>query len=123
MPTTGDLWGEGNMDSHREDLLPGSHACVGCGGLTFRQRDDALCPRCAFEAESLIERIELDGLHRDLQLITEFEAYYRQREVQRARFKKLGGPVFGNRPLLDPAARERAPFTADPFWTELRNAS
>ena len=111
------------MTDDRQQMLPGSRTCVGCGGLTFRQRDDSLCPRCAFETESLIERIELDGIDRDLQLITEFEAYYRAREEQRKRFKRLGGPIFARRPVLDPAGRDRAPFTPDPFWAELRDAS
>ncbi|MEO6867875.1 MAG: hypothetical protein ABI200_07630 [Gaiellales bacterium] len=111
------------MESNRDELLPGSLSCIGCGGLTFRQREDALCPRCAFEAESLIERIELDGLHRDLQLMTEFDAYYQQREVHRKRFKKLAGPVFARRPVLDPISREPTDFTPDPFWTALRKAS
>jgi hypothetical protein len=61
--------------------LPGSRTCVGCGGLTFRNREDGLCPRCAFQAESLIEQIELDGLERDLALMTRFEAYCRQRDM------------------------------------------
>ena len=111
------------MDERREDLLPGSHECVGCGGMTFRRRDDALCPRCAFDAESLIERIELDGLSRDLQLLTEFEAYYCQREEQRKRLKKLAGPVFGRRPVLDPISRAPVDFSPDPFWSALRDAS
>lgn len=111
------------MDLHGGELLPGSHECVGCGGLTFRQRDDALCPRCAFEAETLIERIELDGLEHDLQLITEFDAYYRQREEQRKRLRRLSGPVFARRPVLDPAGRERAPFTHDAAWLHARDAS
>ena len=103
------------------DALPGSRSCVGCGGLTFRQRDDGLCPRCAFETEQLMEGIEIAGLDRDLELLTEFDAYYRQREEQRKRFKKLGGPVFARRPVLDPAGRERVPFTVDPFWSHLRD--
>ena len=111
------------MDDRHEMLLPGSHECVGCGGLTFRQRDDGLCPRCAFEAESLIERIELDGLDRDLELITQFEAYYRQREEHKKRFQRLAGPVFARRPVLDPISREPAVFTPDPFWASLRDAS
>ena len=110
------------MDLSRDELLPGSHACVGCGGLTFRQREDSLCPRCAFEAESLIERIELDGLDRDLQLITEFEAYYCQREEQRTRFQRLAGPVFAHQPLREPSRNERPPFAPDAFWTALRDA-
>jgi len=112
------------MDSRRDELLPGSHACVGCRGLTFRQRQDSLCPRCAFEAESLIERIEVEGLHRDLQLITEFEAYYRERETQRTRFKKLAGPVFCSPPIAAELCRtEPPPFKRDLFWSELREAS
>jgi hypothetical protein len=110
------------MDERHGELLPGSQACIGCGGLTFRQREDALCPRCAFDTESLIERIELDGLNRDLQLITEFEAYYRQREESRTRFKQLGGPVFDRRPVLEPTAREPLELRPDPFWAELRDA-
>ncbi len=124
-PAAGTSGGRGQlMDDRQEALLPGSHVCVGCGGLTFRQREDALCPRCAFEAESLIERIELDGLDRDLQLITEFDAYYRQREEQKQRFQKLGGPVFGRRPTInDPAQRESSiTFVAAPFWANLRDA-
>lgn len=111
------------MDIRRDELLPGSHECVGCGGLTFRQREDSLCPRCAFEAESLIERIELDGLDRDLELITQFEAYYRQREEHQERFRRLGGPVFARRPLFDPDDREPAQFRPDPFWAAIRDAS
>ncbi len=70
--------GTAGMDSN---MLPGSRECVGCHGLTFRNRSDGLCPRCAFQAESLIEQIELDSLERDLALITEFEAYCRQRDA------------------------------------------
>lgn len=62
--------------------LPGSHICLGCGGLTFRNREDALCPRCAYRAEDLIEQIELEALDRDLNLMTEFEAYCRQRDLR-----------------------------------------
>lgn len=102
------------MDAFASDSIPGSHECVGCSGLTFRQRPDGLCPRCAFEAESLIERIEVDGLHEDLRLITEFDAYYRQREEQRKRFKRLGGPVFARRPIIDPGGRDHQPFVVDP---------
>lgn len=109
------------MDERHGELLPGSQECVGCGGMTFRKREDALCPRCAFDAESLIERIELDGLDRDLRLITEFEAYYRQREEQKARFQRLGGPIFARTPGIA-SERPAADFTPDAFWTELRNA-
>jgi hypothetical protein len=111
------------MNEHHGELLPGSQSCVGCGGMTFRKREDALCPRCAFDAEALIERIELDCLDHDLNLLTQFDAYYRQREEQRKRFKKLGGPVFARRPVLDPASREPLAFEPDAFWSELRNAS
>ncbi|MCW2926075.1 MAG: hypothetical protein JWM86_43 [Thermoleophilia bacterium] len=110
-------------DDHNGELLPGSHACVGCNGLTFRQREDNLCPRCAFEAESLIERIELDGLDRDLQLMTEFDAYYRQREEHRERFRRLAGPVFKNaHHRIDAEARALPSFVPDPFWANLRDA-
>lgn len=107
-------------DPNRAQELPGSRECVGCGGLTFRRREDALCPRCAFEAESLIERIELDGLDRDLQLMTEFEAYYRQREEHRKRFRRLSGPIFARRPVLDPISREPIAFERDAAWLQLR---
>ncbi|MCW2956606.1 MAG: hypothetical protein JWO69_1475 [Thermoleophilia bacterium] len=109
------------MSDYRQESLPGSRRCVGCGGLTFRQRDDELCPRCAFEAESLIESIEIDGLNRDLSLITQFEAYYRQREAARARVRRLGGPVFPHEPRIDPVERPQVPFAADAFWTTLRD--
>lgn len=112
-----DHWGSG------DELLPGSHACLGCNGLTFRSREDGLCPRCAFEAESLIERIELDGLGRDLALLVEFDAYYRQREEYRKRLRRLASPVFSRRPVLDPAGRERVPFTSEAFREGLRPAS
>lgn len=113
------------MSSSHDARLPGSRCCVGCNGLTFRQRADGLCPRCAFDAESLIERIEVDGLHHDLQLITEFEAYYRQRERQREQLRSLAGPVF---PRTDDASQDGAgrvstPFRSDPFWASLREAS
>jgi hypothetical protein len=94
--------------------------------MTFRQRSDGLCPRCAFDAEQLIERIELDGLSRDLQLITEFEAYYRKREEQRERLAALGEPLRTSPSItgvpLD-ANRPESPFARDPFWTETRTAS
>jgi hypothetical protein len=108
------------MDDRQGELLPGSQQCVGCGGMTFRRREDALCPRCAFDAESLIERIELDGMDRDLQLITEFEAYYRQREQHRRRFERLSGPVFAERSDHDLGRRKPLAFAPDPFWAELR---
>ncbi|MCW2948989.1 MAG: hypothetical protein JWN41_2 [Thermoleophilia bacterium] len=69
-----------------------------------------------------MEGIEIAGLDRDLNLLTEFEAYYRQRDEERKRFKRLGGPVFARRPVIDPAGRKRAPFEVDPFWTQLRDA-
>ena len=78
--------------------LPGSRHCVGCGGLTFRNRDDGLCPRCAFEAEHLIEQIELESLDHDLALMTRFEAYCRQRDLARQR-AVAAAPVFSNAPM------------------------
>lgn len=109
------------MDERQGELLPGSQECVGCGGMTFRKREDALCPRCAFDAESLIERIELEGLDRDLRLITEFEAYYRQREEQKRRFQRLGGPIFAGSPGIA-SERPAVEFAPDAFWSELRSA-
>lgn len=107
----------------RGGLLPGSHNCVGCHGLTFRRSDDMLCPRCAFDAETLIERIELDGLERDLQLITQFDAYYRSREESRKRLKRVAaGPLFGRRPVIDPVSREPIHLEHDAFWSTLRDA-
>ncbi|MCW2961303.1 MAG: hypothetical protein JWM25_40 [Thermoleophilia bacterium] len=112
------------MEEFAYESLPGSRCCVGCGGLTFRQREDALCPRCAFEAESLIERIEVDGINRDLNLMTQFEAYYAEREATRERFERAGGPVFTLRfeSKIDPPTRPATPFARDHFWTELRDA-
>jgi len=78
------------MSMTPEDL-PGSRACVGCHGLTFRSRGDGLCPRCAFNAESLIEQVELDALDRDLQLLTQFEAYYQARAERRSRSTSTTG--------------------------------
>lgn len=110
------------MNERESELLPGSQSCVGCGGMTFRQRADVLCPSCAFNAEALIERIELDSLSSDLQLITEFEAYYQQRERHRKRFMQAQHSVF---PQCTEISRSRTeqPFRPDPFWTELREAS
>lgn len=82
------------MDSN---MLPGSRECVGCHGLTFRNRSDGLCPRCAFQAESLIEQIELDSLERDLALITEFEAYCRQRDEINRPATPLSGVMLDER--------------------------
>ncbi len=62
---------------------PGSHACVGCGCPTYRNRDDGLCPRCAWHAESLIEQIELASLDRDLTLLAQFEAFCQARDAAR----------------------------------------
>lgn len=53
--------------------------------------------------------------------MTRFDAYYRQREEQRKRFKKLAGPVFARRPVLDPISRPPADFTRDPFWSSMRD--
>lgn len=108
------------MDERQGELLPGSQECVGCGGMTFRKREDSLCPRCAFDAESLIERIELEGLDRDLRLMTEFDAYYRQREEQKRRFERLGGPVFARGPSIASPERPPVDFSPDAFWSELR---
>ena len=92
--------------------LPGSRSCVGCDGLTFRNRDDGLCPRCAYSAERLIEQIELDSLDRDLTLMTRFEAYYRQREL---RLAAVGRPFEG-------AGLRPQPFTRPPLWPTQRSA-
>lgn len=89
--------------------MPGSKACVGCGGLTFRNRDDQLCPRCAYEAELLIEQIELDCLEHDLALITEFEAYCCKRDLARARQLAFGKPLFEHARTQRPAL-EFAPW-------------
>ena len=70
--------GESMLDDHGH--MPGSHDCVGCGNLTFRRRADDLCPRCAWQAEQLMEQIELDSLTRDLSLITRYEAACWQRD-------------------------------------------
>ena len=67
-----------------------------------------------------MERIELDSLHRDLQLMTEFEAYYRQREEQRKRFKRQAAPVFARRPVLDPFSRPSTDISADELRRDLR---
>lgn len=81
--------------------LPGAQACIGCQGLTFRNREDQLCPRCAYQAEHLIEQIELDLLNRDLSLMTQFEAYYRQRELGQPA-GEVDAPVFDRTPFGDP---------------------
>lgn len=113
------------MDAHQDPQLPGSRSCVGCHGTTFRQRDDGLCPRCAFDAECLIERIEVDGLHRDLQLMTEFDAYYRQREEQRERASNVSsGNVFARDRQESTLSRRPWPaLQQDPFWASFREAS
>lgn len=111
------------MDAGHEELLPGSHTCVGCGGLTFRRREDHLCPRCAFEAEQLIERIELDGLDRDLELMARFDAYYQRRAAHQASAHVLPFPLFGETAVRDSLVRPAAEFMPDPFWQELREAS
>lgn len=88
--------------------LPGSRSCVGCGGLTFRNREDGLCPRCAFQAESLIEQIELDGLDHDLNLMSRFEAYCNERDLAAAE-----PPVAARRPFehrQQPVDGRRRPF-------------
>lgn len=89
--------------------LPGSRHCVGCGGLTFRNRDDRLCPRCAFEAEHLIEQIELECLDHDLALMTRFEAYCRQRDLARQRTSG----VFAGTPLWHGSQRAQRPFDTE----------
>ena len=99
---------------------------MGCGGLTFRNRDDGLCPRCAYQAENLIEQIELESLERDLTLITRFEAYYRQRELARTTGR---GVAFGE-PLFDEGRIHERPFGASrrmpppptPAWHERHSA-
>ena len=104
------------MSMSPEDL-PGSRACVGCHGLTFRSRGDGLCPRCAFNAESLIEQVELDALDRDLSLMTQFEAYYQARSERREGPPLVAAPA----PTLPAArvrdaARPRRPFAGmEPF--------
>jgi hypothetical protein len=78
--TAADAAARGESVAMDSNMLPGSRACIGCHGLTFRNRADGLCPRCAFHAESLIEQIELDSLEHDLTLMTRFEAYCEQRD-------------------------------------------
>ena len=93
---TGDQTGTGPGGS----ALPGSRSCIGCGGLTFRQREDGLCPRCAFDAETLVERIEVEALEHDLQLLVEFDAYCRQRDEHRERLRTVATqPVFPDAPM------------------------
>lgn len=97
--------------------LPGSKACMGCGGLTFRNREDGLCPRCAFQAENLIEQIELDSLERDLTLMTKFDAYYSQRELARERESlSPAARTFGASRLFDERRYGERPFAQGPFW-------
>ena len=109
------------MEMPQEDALPGSRTCVGCHGLTFRRASDGLCPRCAFEAEHLIERIEIDSLNRDLALITEFEAYYQKREEHRLRLAQIGGPVFPPFEPYEHDQRTESPFSRDSRWREFRH--
>lgn len=49
--------------------------CVGCQAITFRNRGDGLCPRCAYEAEQLVERIEIAMLDADLDLLVRLDAW------------------------------------------------
>jgi hypothetical protein len=93
------------------DELPGSRTCVGCNGLTFRNREDGLCPRCAFQAESLIEQIELEGLEHDLALMTRFEAYCTQRDRATAEREARALVFAGTGARVDAPAREH-PFGA-----------
>ena len=60
------------------------------------------------------------GLDRDLRLITEFEANYRERERIRTRLRAVGGPVFSHEHQLDTPHRTPPPFSADPFCSTLR---
>lgn len=101
--------------------LPGSRHCVGCGGLTFRNRDDRLCPRCAFEAEHLIEQIELESLDNDLALMTRFEAYCRQRDL--AGNAPARARVFGSSSSsMSGTQREVRPFDSGGSFTHPRSA-
>lgn len=77
-----------------DTLLPGSRFCVGCSHITFRKRNDGLCPKCAWQAEQLIEQIELDSLEQDLATITRFEAYCHQRLTGDAVLRPTAGQSF-----------------------------
>lgn len=90
--------------------LPGSRHCVGCNGLTFRNRGDGLCPRCAYQAENLIEQIEIESISRDLALMSQFEAYCRQRDLAGAGATRPGF-AFGD-PLFAPDRLSDRPFSA-----------
>lgn len=89
--------------------LPHSKSCVGCHAVTFRNRPDGLCPRCAWSAESLIEQIEIDSLESDLELLTAFDAYCDMRDrVMRGGHHDESTPIPGpnaqNEADLQPAA-------------------
>jgi hypothetical protein len=56
--------------------MPGGHRrCIGCTSITFRNRDDQLCPKCAFETERLVEQVELAMLDDDLALLVRLDAW------------------------------------------------
>ena len=82
--------------------------------MTFRNRQDGLCPRCAWQAEHLIEQIELESLEHDLALITAFEGYCHQRDEA----ARVPSPLALGEPLFEPRRMQRKPFDLGPLWSK-----
>ena len=93
--------------SRDDRALPGSSFCVGCRHMTFRQRADGLCPRCAWEAEQLIEQIELSALADDLATLVSFEAYCRTRDT---RVRESGPPPADELPVVPVTPPDSRPW-------------
>jgi hypothetical protein len=60
---------------------PPARTCTGCRAPLWRNNSDPLCARCAAGVENLIERIEIDSIGSDLDLLVAFEAYCHRREA------------------------------------------
>ena len=52
---------------------PGGRACLRCHMATWRP--DLVCSACTGELERMIERIELEAMVADLDLLVRFDAY------------------------------------------------
>ncbi len=89
-----------------DNHVPGGMCCSSCDSITFRARADGLCPACALRIEKMIEEIELEGMERDLILISRFEAYCVKREQQR-RFRTAIDESHHNRFIK--------PFNIEPY--------
>jgi hypothetical protein len=72
-------WEEPDHDRYDGYGRPGGASCLRCLALTWRPQ--RICSPCTGELERMIERIEIDSIEADLELLVRFEAYCHARQL------------------------------------------